>query len=557
VIPSALTMAESFSTHEVLNQTPLPGDQDLWSNDLALQGAVRALGRPTKSEEDALVAFGKRWGTTQMAELGRLANENPPKLKAYDSQGNRSDQVEFHPAYHALMRSSMSAGLHASTWGTNGRPAGGNAHVLRAARLHIVAEVECGHLCPIVMTHAATAALLAEPTLVHDWLPRIRSREYDAAFRPVADKTAVTLGMGMTEKQGGTDVRANMTSAEPDGGAYKITGHKWFLSAPMSDAFLVLAQAKGGLTCFLVPRFRPDGSINALRLRRLKDKLGNRSNASSEVEFEGAYALRCGQEGDGIKTIIAMVQLTRLDCVVASAGLMQGALAFVIHHARHRRVFQKKLIDQPLMRTLVADLALEREGAVALAMRLAAAFDRTDDADESAYARLVTPAAKLWVCKTAPGFIYEAMECLGGNGYVEEWPIARAYREAPVNAIWEGSGNVMALDLLRGAEREREGLARVIAWLVKLAGDLPGVKGSLDQLMQNLADQNRETLARRATETLALVAAAAALKASAPPEIAEAFARNRLGGIGGRLYGDPLPAPLVETLLQRSLAWNI
>jgi putative acyl-CoA dehydrogenase len=547
-------MADSFSTHEVLNQTPLPGDQDLWSGDLTLQGAVRAFGRPTKSEEDALAAFGKRWGTTQMAELGRLANENPPRLKTYDSQGNRADQVEFHPAYHALMRSSMSAGLHASTWGTNGRPAGGNAHVLRAARLHIVAEVECGHLCPIVMTHAATAALMAEPTLVHDWLPRIRSREYDASFRPVADKTAVTLGMGMTEKQGGTDVRANMTRAEPDGGGYKITGHKWFLSAPMSDAFLVLAQAKGGQTCFLVPRFRPDGSANALRLRRLKDKLGNRSNASSEVEFEGAFALRCGQEGDGIKTIIAMVQLTRLDCVVASAGLMQGALAFVIHHARHRRVFQKKLIDQPLMRTLIADLALEREGAVALAMRLASAFDRTDDADESAYARLVTPAAKLWVCKTAPGFIYEAMECLGGNGYVEEWPLARAYREAPVNAIWEGSGNVMALDVLRSAEREREGLARVIAWLVKLAGDLPGVKSSLEQLMQNLADQNREPLARRATETLALVAAAAALKASAPPEIAEAFARNRLGGIGGRIYGDALPAKLMDALIERSLS---
>ena len=550
-------MAESFSTHDVLNQTPLHGDQDLWSGDLALQGAVQAFGRPTKSEEDALAAFGKRWGTTQMAELGRLANENPPKLKTYDSQGNCSDQVEFHPAYHALMRSSMSAGLHASTWGTNGRPAGGNAHVLRAARLHMAAEVECGHLCPIVMTHAATAALLAEPTLVHEWLPRIRSREYDANFRPGAEKSAVTLGMGMTEKQGGTDVRANTTRAELNGAAYKITGHKWFLSAPMSDAFLVLAQAKGGLTCFLVPRFRPDGSVNALRLRRLKDKLGNRSNASSEVEFEGAFALRCGQEGDGIKTIIAMVQLTRLDCAVASAGLMQGALAFVIHHVRHRRVLQKKLVDQPLMRTVVADLALEREAAVALSTRLASAFDHmSDDADEAAYARIVTPAAKLWICKVAPGFIYEAMECVGGNGYVEEWPLARAYREAPVNAIWEGSGNVMALDLLRGAEREREGLARVIAGLAKLAGDMPGVGSSLEQLMQKLADQNREALARRATETLALVAAAAALKASALPEIAETFARNRLGGIPGRSYGDALPARLADLLIERSLASN-
>jgi putative acyl-CoA dehydrogenase len=323
----------------------------------------------------------------------------------------------------------------------------------------------------------------------------------------------------------------------------------------MSDAFLVLAQAKGGLTCFLMPRFRPDGSVNAIRLMRLKDKLGNRSNASSEVEFEVAFAWRCGKEGEGIRTIIAMVQLTRLDCVIASAGLMRGALAYAIHHVRHRSVFQKKLADQPLMRAVMADLALEREGAVALAMRLAHAFDRAaNDADEAAFARLVTPAAKLWICKAAPGFVYETMECLGGNGYVEELPLARAYREAPVNAIWEGSGNVMALDLLRGAEREREAVERLLALLEKSAGALPGARKALERVKQGLSDSNREALARRTGETLALLAAAAALNDCAPAEVAAAFAENRLGGLAGRSYGDALPGKLAEVLVRRSLA---
>jgi putative acyl-CoA dehydrogenase len=547
--------AEAFATHEVLNQTPPRGDADLWSDDAALVGAVRAFAKPGNTEEQELAAFGQRFGSEQMAALGRIANENPPKLKTYDSRGYHADVVEFHPAYHALMQTSMAAGLHSSTWGADGGPAGSKAHVLRAAKLHVAGEVEAGHLCPVVMTHAATAALLAEPQLMREWLPRIRAREYDASFRPAAEKSSVTLGMGMTEKQGGTDVRANTTRAEPDGGAYRVIGHKWFLSAPMSDAFLVLAQAQDGLTCFLVPRFLPDGSVNALRIRRLKDKLGNRSNASSEVEFENAYAMRCGAEGAGIKTIIGMVQLTRLDCVIASAGLMQGALAFAIHHVRHRSVFQKKLVDQPLMRSVLADLALEREGALALAMALAAAFDRAGSvAEDAAFARLVTPAAKFWICKAAPGFVYEAMECLGGNGYVEEWPLARAYREAPVNAIWEGSGNVMALDLLRGAEREREGLERLITWLEESTRDLPGASGAVARLKQGLRDADREASARRTAETLALLAASAALKQSAPADIAEAFARQRLGGLAARAFGDPLPGKLADRLLTRSLA---
>jgi len=546
---------EAFATHDVLNQAPPPGDVDLWSSDPALQGAVRAFGRPSEADEEVLAAFGRRWGTADMAELGRLANEHPPRLKTFDSRGYRANWVEFHPAYHALMKSSMAAGLHCSTWGEGGRQDAPNAHVLRAAKLHMAGEVEAGHLCPIVMTHAATAALLAEPSLVAEWLPRIRSREYDAGFRSAGEKRSATLGMGMTEKQGGTDVRANTTRAEPEGDHYRLVGHKWFLSAPMCDAFLVLAQAAGGLTCFLVPRFLPDGSVNRLRFNRLKDKLGNRSNASLEVEFESAFALRCGADGAGIRTIIAMVQLTRLDCIVASAGLMQGALAFVIHHIRHRSVFQKKLVDQPLMRTVAADLALEREGAVALAIRLARAFDRAGgSAEEAAFVRVVTPAAKLLVCKTAPGFIYEAMECLGGNGYVEEWPLARAYREAPVNAIWEGSGNVMALDLLRGAEREREGMEQVVAALAEGTRDLPGARAAVERVTYGLQDRERETMARRTGETLALLAALDALVRSAPPAVAEAFARHRLAGLSGRSYGEPIPAKVAELLLERSLA---
>lgn len=546
---------EAFATHEVLNQTPPPGDVDLWSSDVALQGAVRAFGRPSAEDEQVLAAFGRRWGTADMAELGRIANENPPRLKTFDSRGYRADWVEFHPAYHALMKTSMATGLHCSTWGEGGRQDAPNAHVLRAAKLHMAGEVEAGHLCPIVMTHAATAALLAEPSLMAEWLPRIRSREYDASFRPVIEKKSATLGMGMTEKQGGTDVRANTTRAEPEGDHYRLVGHKWFLSAPMCDAFLVLAQAPGGLTCFLVPRFLPDGSVNRLRLNRLKDKLGNRSNASSEVEFENAFGLRCGAEGAGVRTIIAMVQLTRLDCVVASAGLMQGALAFVIHHIRHRSVFQKKLVDQPLMRTVAADLALEREGAVALAMRLASAFDRAGgSAEEAAFARIVTPTAKLLVCKTAPGFIYEAMECLGGNGYVEEWPLARAYREAPVNAIWEGSGNVMALDLLRGAEREREGTMSVLDRLADSTRDLPGARAAAGRIREGLESRERESMGRRIGETLALLAALDALTKSVPPAVAEAFARYRLGGLSGRSYGEPIPSNVAESLIERSVA---
>jgi putative acyl-CoA dehydrogenase len=360
-------MEQAMRVEEVLNQSPPYVDIDLYASDRPLQDAVAANGG--ERDAAALSAFGKRWGTAEMFELGRAANEHPPELKAFDAKGFRRDVIEFHPAYHQLMAESIAAGLAASTWREDATPARAPAQVIRAARFYMAAQIETGHLCPITMTHAAVAALAVERELVAKLMPKIMSRRYDPRFRPWWEKSGITLGMGMTEKQGGTDVRTSTTRAEPAGEGYAITGHKWFMSAPMCDAFLVLAQAPGGLTCFLMPRFRPDGSVNGLYFQRLKDKLGNRSNASSEVEFADAFAWRVGEEGRGVRTIINMVQLTRLDCAIASAGIMRMALAQAIHHASYRTVFQKHLVDQPMMRTVLADLALEVEGATALVMR--------------------------------------------------------------------------------------------------------------------------------------------------------------------------------------------
>jgi len=442
-------------THEVLNQSPPFVDVDLFALDTALAEAVAANGGAGARGE--LSEFGRHWGSAAMAERGRLANENTPKLRIFDSRGNRRDEVEFHPAYHELMAHSAHAGLQNSTWTRDGHPAGAPAEVVRAAKFYMASGVETGHLCPITMTRASVAALAVQPDLLAKTMPVIGTRAYDPTFAPWPSKRGMTLGMGMTEKQGGTDVRSNMTRAEHDGEAYRITGHKWFMSAPMCDAFLVLAQAEQGLSCFFMPRFRPDGSVNAIQFQRLKDKLGNRSNASSEVEFYDAYGELVGEEGKGIRTIIQMVQLTRQDCAIASTGLMRSGLAHALHHTRHRSVFQKRLADQPLMRSVLSDMALHVEASIALVMRLCRAFDRAAvDPNEAAYLRLLTPAIKYWTCKSAPGFLYEAMECLGGNGYVEEGILARHYRESPVNAIWEGSGNVMCLDVLRALSREAE-----------------------------------------------------------------------------------------------------
>ena len=539
---TAMTSRTRFDTHEVFNQSPAYQDVDLFLSDAALQDAVKANG--AVAEAPMLAAFGKHWGTADMIALGRRANENPPKLHAFDANGVRRDTVEFHPAYHQFMRESVAAGLHASTWTASGERAPAPAEVARAARFYMAAQVETGHLCPITMTRAALAALAAAPALAAKVVPKAVSRNYDPLLRPWRDKSGMTLGMGMTEKQGGTDVRANTTTATPDGDAYVLTGHKWFLSAPMCDAFVVLAQAAGGLTCFLLPRFRDDGSVNGLRLQRLKDKLGNRSNASSEAEFTDAFAWRVGEEGAGIRTILRMVQLTRLDCAVASAGLMRMALAQAVHHCRHRRVFGKALYDQPMMRAVLADMALEVEAAVALAFRVARALDgAAADPAEAAYARIMTPAAKYWICKRAPGFVFEAMECLGGNGYVEESPLPRLYREAPVNAIWEGSGNVMCLDVLRALGHD-EDAAHVLARLGATARG-SGVK--------DLHAAGEES-ARAAVGELAMAASFAALQESAPAAIADAFLKTRLQTAHGALYGAAaIGGGAATTLLDRAL----
>ena len=539
-------------THDVLNQSPPFVDVDLFALDTALGEAVAANGGAGARGE--LSEFGRHWGSAVMAERGRLANENTPKLRTFDSRGNRRDEVEFHPAYHELMAHSAHAGLHNSTWSNDGRPAGAPAEVVRAAKFYMASGVETGHLCPITMTRASVAALAMQPDLLAKTIPVIGTRAYDPTFAPWPSKRGMMLGMGMTEKQGGTDVRSNITRAERDGEAYRITGHKWFMSAPMCDAFLVLAQAEQGLSCFFMPRFRPDGSVNAIEFQRLKDKLGNRSNASSEVEFYDAYGELVGEEGKGIRTIIQMVQLTRQDCAIASTGLMRSGLAHALHHTRHRSVFQKHLADQPLMRAVLSDMALHVEASIALVMRLCRAFDRaTMDPNEAAYLRLLTPAIKYWTCKSAPGFLYEAMECLGGNGYVEEGILARHYRESPVNAIWEGSGNVMCLDVLRALSREAEAAMGILQSLAQETAGLPGAAETAASIGKAFRRSDAEGVARLAVEKLALLAATAALNAISPRH-AECFATTRLAENHGAMHGAVELAPDdIRRLLDRAL----
>ncbi len=509
------------------NQSPPFENIDLFASDVALSEAIFRAG--VDPERSGLAAFGKDYGSAATMELGRLANENPPRLRVVEPTGDRADRVEFHPAYHALMRKSMAAGLHGSAW-----EAGAGRIAERAARLYMATQVEAGHICPLTMTNAAVAALRANPALLAAWLPHIVSRDYDGALKPWFEKKAVTLGMGMTERQSGTDVRATISEARAANGHYEITGHKWFMSAPMSDAFLVLAQAQGGLTCFLLPRFRPDGGVNGLRFQRLKDKLGNRSNASSEVEFLAAYAERVGEEGEGVRTIINMVQLTRFDCAVAAAGQMRFGLALAANHARHRTAFQRRLIDQPAMRAVFADLALENEANVALVFRLARAFENADASPaEAAYARLMTPAAKYLVTKAAPSFIYETLECLGGNGYVEDFPMARLYREAPLNAIWEGSGNVMALDILRALRKDREAAVGVIDALAVACGPHAAAAEAIKKLARG---ENAESRARSVAEKLARLGTLAALH-EANGALAEAYAATRFVGAPRATWG--------------------
>jgi putative acyl-CoA dehydrogenase len=545
-------MTQAAATHDVFNQSPPFEDVDLFAFDRPLAEAVAANGGATAQKE--LSEFGRHWGSAAMAARGRIANENTPKLRTFDARGNRRDEIEFHPVYHELMAHSAHAGVHNSTWDAQGKPAGGASEVIRAAKFYMAAQVETGHLCPITMTRASVAALAAQPDILAKAMPVIATRSYDPAFAPWWSKRGMTLGMGMTEKQGGTDVRANITRAVRDGDAYRITGHKWFMSAPMCDAFLVLAQADEGLSCFFMPRFAPDGSVNAIHFQRLKDKLGNRSNASSEVEFNDAYAERVGDEGKGIRTIIQMVQLTRQDCAIASAGLMRSGLAHALHHARHRSVFQKHLADQPLMQMVLSDMALHVEASIALVMRLCRAFGSAPgDAKAAAYMRLLTPAIKYWVCKSAPGFLYEAMECLGGNGYVEEGILARHYRESPVNAIWEGSGNVMCLDVLRALSRETDAAAQVLQGLVAETKGLPGAAEAAAYIGTTFRRADSERVARLAVEKLAMLAAAAALN-GVSPRGAELFAATRLAGNHASMYGAvDLPRDDISALLERAL----
>jgi putative acyl-CoA dehydrogenase len=521
------------ATHDVTNQPPPLVDYDVYACDQPLVEGVARHDAAWANEQ--LSALGTRAGSEQAQEWGRQANENPPKLVSYDRYGHRIDEVEFHPAWHSLMTVAVSEGLHSTPW-SEPKP---GAHVARAAAFSVWSQAEGGHGCPISMTHASIPALRVDPALAAEWEPRLTSRVYDPGLRVPAEKAGCLAGMGMTEKQGGSDVRTNTTRAVPSGdGTYLLTGHKWFTSAPMCDVFLVLAQAPGGLTCFVVPRVLPDGTRNTFRIQRLKDKLGNKSNASSEPEFDDTVAWRLGDEGAGVRTIIEMVTMTRLDCVMGTASLMRNAVAQATHHARHRQAFGKDLIDQPLMRMVLADLAVESEAATTLMARLAAAVDN----DESAFKRLGLAVGKYWVCKRGPAVAAEALECFGGNGYVEDFPMARIYREAPLNSIWEGSGNVNVLDVLRGLARE-PGAWEAFRDEVALAG---GADSRLDAAMTaleaELADQSDlEVRARRLVERMALVLQGSLLVRFAPPYVADAFCASRLAGDWGHAFGT-LPA---------------
>jgi putative acyl-CoA dehydrogenase len=537
---------------DVPNQSRPFEDVNLFTGDAALQAAVSREGGNGPGISERLTALGAICGSADAIEHGRLANANPPVLRTHDSKGNRLDRVDFHPSYHACMQLSIGEGLHAPQYHAG-------ANVVRAAGFYLTAQMETGHCCPVTMTHAAASTLQLAPKLAEIWLPQMASRTYDQRLLPADQKHGVTIGMGMTEPQGGTDLRSNTTAAHRvEGDHYRLTGSKWFLSAPMSDAFLVLAQietpVKSGLGCFLVPRFRPDGTINALHFRRLKDKLGNRSNASSEVEFLDTDGWLIGDEGAGIAAIMEMVTATRLDCAVASAGLMRRAVAEAVHHARQRHVFGRPLIEQPLMAAVLADLALQAEAAVTLSFRLARAFDHVTAPEAEAWRRLMTPVTKYWVCKTAPNLIAEAMECLGGNGYVEDSILPRLYREAPVNSIWEGSGNVMALDVLRVLQREPEAIEIVVDGLEREAGDDAHLRAGVERIRMMLEEPRLLDLRARALiEALATVAAGTMLRHHAPTAVADGFIAARLAGAPRQTYGSGLEWADTRAILDRAL----
>ena len=528
------------------NQPPPLAGHNVVTGDAAL---VEAVTRHASAEVlDDLVGLGALAGTEEARSHGMLANQNPPRLTPYDRYGNRIDEVEFHPSWHWLMERAVGHGLAATPWESDSP----HAHVRRAAGFMAWSHTEPGHGCPVSMTYAAVPALRADDAIAKEWTPLLASTTYDPGLRPLADKRGALAGMGMTEKQGGSDVRANVTRAVATGtdGEYTLHGHKWFTSAPMNDVFLVLAQADAGVTCFVVPRVLPDGSRNRLDVVRLKDKLGNRSNASGELELDGTVAARLGDEGRGVRTIIEMVAATRLDCVLGSTSLMRRALNEAAWHVAHRSAFGSLLADKPLMQNVVADLAIEVEAATALGVRLAAAVDRAEDPHEAALRRIALPLAKFWVCKRTPAVVAEALECLGGNGYVEESGLPLLYREAPLNSVWEGSGNVNALDVLRALSREP---AVLDAWLTEV-GRARGGDARLDQAIEQtlalLGDAaTLEGSARRLAGQMAACLQGSLLVRFGPPEVADAFCSSRLGsghdGTYGTLAGGDLAA-LVE-----------
>lgn len=537
-----------------------PAGDDALNQPLALAGvnffaADRALAEAVEREGGAgwkarLESFGAALGEEEWIHRGFLANEHPPVLETHDRFGRRRDEVEFHPAWHDLMRLSVSYGLHSLPW-SDPRP---GSHAARAALMILAGANEAGHLCPLSMTYSSLPVLRLAPELGRDWEPYILTDTYDPRFRPHREKRGALIGMGMTEKQGGSDVRANTTRAEPAGGGeYRVTGHKWFCSAPMSDAFLVLAQAPGGLTCFLLPRWTPAGGKNSFEIQRLKRKLGNRSNASSEVEFHGAAAWRIGEEGRGVATIIEMVQHTRLDCCLGSAAIMRRAVVEAIHHARHRCAFGKRLADHALMQSVLADIAAESEAATLLSMRLAGAFDRrARDPRERAFARLATAAAKYWIGKRAPAQIAEALECLGGGGYVEESILPRLYREAPLNSIWEGSGNVICLDVLRAVRKEPECVAAVLGEIRMARGASKTLDAALGRLEASLAGEPDEAAARRLTESVALLLQVSLALRYSPPGVASLLCA-RLDAAAGRTFGAFARDPGAREVIER--AW--
>ena len=545
------------STHDVFNQPKPLVDVNIYAGHRALRDAL-AYHLPRR-DETASLAQGARWGSAEWQTHARLANTHPPRLLTHDRFGHRVDRVEFHPSYHALMAEAVGAGLHGRPWSL-----GPGAHIERAAAFMQFTELEPSILCPISMTYAVTPALRANAALFEAWFGKLASTAYDPRLLPLGDKPGVTMGMGMTEKQGGSDVRANTTRAvfaetTPWGERFELTGHKWFMSAPMCDAFLVLAQEEGGLSCFFLPRVLPDGSLNAMHVQRLKDKLGNHANASSEVEFHAASAWRVGEPGRGVVQILEMGTLTRLDCALGTAGLMRQALCLALHHTSQRMAFGKRLVEQPLMKNVLADMALESEAATALALRLARAIDRQDDPFEALMRRVLTPVSKFWICKRGSMLGQEAMECLGGNGYVEEageGVMARVYREMPLNSIWEGAGNIMALDLLRALRQGGKGGSVAEALAAELA-PARGVNAAYDRFTDALPARidaaSDEIEARRLAQDVALAVQAALLRQHAPDFVFEAFARSRLGHDWGQAFGTLPAATAFDAIVARAM----